>query len=530
MKKDYTILVIDDLLSETDPIIIELKDTYSEVIYEKEPNNAVCYIKENYKNRQIIVLCDYLFESNKPTGKWILQNIRKYSDKIPFILFTAVENQITDYKDFIKLKIFDIANKADYLEIIDIVKSAESIYSNQKDDILSEMQGLINQNKRNTKIDKSKHISFFVDKIADNSNKDLEKHFSSISVNKYKVLNDIELKNINKINLIAGLNNSGKTTLLEAIFLLTKQNDFDEFLEIQRMRGKFNSIFDIPNTFLNKHTPTEINIEGKFETSKIRVEYKKMEQVSEIQAQNHVCSFSIDSFVENKKLEKTLKTTAHLYGAKFNYTDSNIISNIQRNLCLSEYYSPFAFQQRDKLQDAYNASVNSKIDGELAHDKIIDFIKEQIDDKIKDINLVIEKEDVRFIVNHENYNEGKDITEFGDGLQRMYAIALQFASVQNGVLLIDELENAIDYKRLNDFAYLITKLANKFNVQVFITSHSKECINAFVSKENAHYISTYSLINSDNTIICKYFDGLVYRDLIDSINADLRRVKKWIKQ
>ncbi|OQY03818.1 MAG: hypothetical protein B6I20_04265 [Bacteroidetes bacterium 4572_117] len=530
-KKNYTILVIDDLLPENDPIIIELKEIYNEVVIRKEPNTGVSYVKANHKNKQIIVVCDYLFGSKyKPNGKWILQNIRKYSDKIPFVLLTAVENQITDYKDFIKLKIFDIANMSDYFDVINIVKEAEQKYIQQKDDVLAEMQSIINQNKKRTKVSKSKHISFFVDKIKEIPDKDLQNHFTEIKIEEYKVLSGIKLENINKINLIAGLNNSGKTTLLEAIFLLTKQNEFDEFLEIQRIRGKFNEIFDIPNIFLKNHTSNKINIGGIFKNIKTKLEYEKKKQVAEIEAQNHICSYLINSYVETDKINETpeenLETKVHLYGDKFNYTDSNIISYTQRNLCLSEFYSPFAFQQREKLKEAYTASVKTKIGDKITHDKIIDFLKNKIDKNIIDIKLIIEDNDIRFIVNHKSFETTKDLTEFGDGLQRMYAIALQFAAVQNGILLIDELENAIDYKRLSDFAGLIIELAVEFNVQVFITSHSKECINAFISKEKAHLISTYSLINKNSEIMCKHFKGVVYNDLINSVDADLRKVTK----
>ncbi len=522
--KNYTILVIADLLSVDSPIVIELKNIYNEVVLKKVPETGVSYIKDNYKNKQIIVVCDYFFGSKyKTNGKWVLQNIRKYSDKIPFILLTAVENQITDYKDFIKLNIFDIANISDYLDVVSIIKKAEQNYSQQKNDILAEMQSIINQNKKIKKVSKSKHISFFVDKNKEKPDNDLKKHFSEIKINEYKVLSNIEFKNINKINLIAGVNNSGKTTLLEAVLLLSKQNEFDEFLEIQKIRGKFNEVFDIPNTFLKNHTPDKINIKGKFENINTKIEYTKKEQVAEIEAQNHVCSFTVNSFVEtdkiNEKLEETLKSEVHLYGDKFNYTDSSIISNIQRNICLSEFYSPFAFQQREKLNDAYSASVRTKIVDTTTHDKIIEFLKNKIDAKIKDIKLIIDDDDIRFIVNHESFDTVKDLTEFGDGLQRMYAIALQFAAVQNGVLLIDELENAIDYKRLSDFAGLIIELAIEFNVQVFITSHSKECINAFYEYNALEKLTCFSLNN--NKVSC--FSGFEYDNLIQVLDVDLRK-------
>ena len=46
-------------------------------------------------------------------------------------------------------------------------------------------------------------------------------HFSNISINQYKALNGLKIDKLNKINIFAGINNTGKSSLLEAIYLLT---------------------------------------------------------------------------------------------------------------------------------------------------------------------------------------------------------------------------------------------------------------------------------------------------------------------
>ena len=44
--------------------------------------------------------------------------------------------------------------------------------------------------------------------------------FKNINIENFKTLEKIECKELNYINLFAGDNNTGKTSLLEAIFLL----------------------------------------------------------------------------------------------------------------------------------------------------------------------------------------------------------------------------------------------------------------------------------------------------------------------
>ena len=45
--------------------------------------------------------------------------------------------------------------------------------------------------------------------------------FESLRIRNYRVFSDLEIGDLSRINLIGGKNNSGKTSLLEAIFLLS---------------------------------------------------------------------------------------------------------------------------------------------------------------------------------------------------------------------------------------------------------------------------------------------------------------------
>ncbi len=66
----------------------------------------------------------------------------------------------------------------------------------------------------------------------------VDSHFGKIEVESYRRIVGLTMSNLSRINLIAGINNSGKTSLLEAIYLLIKQNDIDGLIEVMRRRGK----------------------------------------------------------------------------------------------------------------------------------------------------------------------------------------------------------------------------------------------------------------------------------------------------
>ncbi len=346
--------------------------------------------------------------------------------------------------------------------------------------------------------------------------------FSEVTINNYKQFKGLKLKNINHINLIAGLNNTGKSSLLEAIYLLCNQNDFDGYIEMQRIRAKYRKTTDIPLGYLKQHTPETIDLEGIINHNQTKLSIKKYDKIPEKNPQNYVISFGLESFVEkdyngNGNNMEQLNTDVHLFGDTFLYRDNIFSYTKLRNLCNSDFYSPFSHQLTDKMVFAHSRNIDRK-----SYKKIITFIKEKVDCNIEDISLVEQYFEKRFKVDDSRFkNKIFDLTEFGDGMQRMFAIALQFAAVENGVLLIDELENAIDFRRLDEFAGFIIELSLLFNVQVFVTSHSKECINAFFEYDAIDKMACYMLNNNG----VRYFSGYDYDELVHILDGDLRKVE-----
>ena len=64
-------------------------------------------------------------------------------------------------------------------------------------------------------------------------------------------------------------------------------------------------------------------------------------------------------------------------------------------------------------------------------------------------------------------------------MQRVLGISLALVNAKDGILLIDEFENGLHYSVQPDLWRLIFHIANRFNVQVFATTHSWDCIEAF---------------------------------------------------
>lgn len=98
---------------------------------------------------------------------------------------------------------------------------------------------------------------------------------------------------------------------------------------------------------------------------------------------------------------------------------------------------------------------------------------------IEGINLTISMLDRIPIVRIKGIPEPLPIRSLGDGMQRMLGITLALVNAQNGILLIDEIENGLHHSIQADLWELVFQLAQRLNVQVFATTHSWDCIAGF---------------------------------------------------
>lgn len=68
---------------------------------------------------------------------------------------------------------------------------------------------------------------------------EVQKHFSTVNIIKYRKLQNIEIKNLNRVNIFVGGNNLGKTSILELFYLFTRLNNFQSIIDLERFRGRF---------------------------------------------------------------------------------------------------------------------------------------------------------------------------------------------------------------------------------------------------------------------------------------------------
>ena len=104
----------------------------------------------------------------------------------------------------------------------------------------------------------------------------------------------------------------------------------------------------------------------------------------------------------------------------------------------------------------------------------------------------------------------------GDGFKSIFYIILKMLSLKGKRILIDEIEIGIHHTKIKDFWINIFKVAKELDVQVFATTHSDECIEAFVEaalqieEKNIRLIKLKETKNGSIKAICYKEDYLEF--------------------
>lgn len=332
-------------------------------------------------------------------------------------------------------------------------------------------------------------------------------HYSQVTIQRFKKFYGLTINHLSRINLFAGMNNVGKSTLLEAVYLLTRQNDIYALFESYRRRGKFSAA--LHSVWFHQQPIHDFLIEGVYDQKNASVEIQKFEEGDEsIEKSSYLSTVEVGSVFNGTRQE----SKARIYKDKENEVFFKNLSII----CNSVFSSPFSSQNQEDILVFHERSIETK-----NYDRILEFLREKVDRDIQNIELAGELN--RFLVTHDRFARALDLTQFGEGVQRIFHIALQFAAAENGILLIDELENAIHYSLLQDFILLVDELSRTFNVQVFVTSHSKECLDAFLKNNlNLNDVSGYRLYTQDDRVEVRYVPGERLAQLVEKFDLDLR--------
>ena len=341
-----------------------------------------------------------------------------------------------------------------------------------------------------------------------------QSQFSSIRIESYRGIDGLVLDAPGRVNLIVGVNNAGKTSLLEAIYLLAHQNDERALLDAIRWRGRVEG--EPPPLWLVEQLPRTAHVSGTFDQVQDNTTSVEFDVDTEPEPDVEDQTSFLSKLAIESSYERRVQGTEVVF---FDDRPRRTRFEGQHWLCRSAFTSPFSANHPETLARCNKESLEAG-----TKQRIIDFIRKHVDRGLRNIELVDRHN--RFLVTHDDFDKAPDLAAFGEGVRRVFEIGLLCAGVRGGVLLVDEFENAIHTGLLMEFTRLVQDLAVELNVQVFLSTHSKEAIDAFVlNGYRTDDVVGYAISRTGDGVTARRYDGGRLKSLHDAVDFDLRGVR-----
>lgn len=326
----------------------------------------------------------------------------------------------------------------------------------------------------------------------------------SLSIKGFRTFRELKIDGLGRVNLITGRNNTGKSSVLEALRILASDASPYVINDILRLREEYptsptddlvwseyqKNFFQWTNLFngypKNNVKPKAIEIFSTGSVAPIKISIsigwytkERLPDGSSKTVLNHDRPFEgIDSlsalFLTSG--ENTRLLPLHPL-PPYQIRDTIIgleVSEATRIHCV--FVSPYGGEQTSTLGALWDKIALS--DGE---DDVVSTMR-IIDSHITKVSLIGDDGPRQYrtaIVRADNLPRPVPLRSFGDGLNRLFGIALSLVNAKDGLLLIDEFENGMHHTVQTDVWRAIFQIASRLDVQVVATSHSWDAVEAF---------------------------------------------------
>ncbi len=333
----------------------------------------------------------------------------------------------------------------------------------------------------------------------------------SLLIKNFRSLENFEVSKLGRVNLIVGKNNSGKSSVLEAlrIYAGNAQRPLLEAISLEhdeKIRTRESEILepDGPLPFQDFFTGRQFPGD---DTTLIQIGSITSEK--DMLGIQHVLLVETEETVTDEKGESSVRVRRRPVPKS---ESPDFIGEVSHAVLISKgdkIYPPLLLESvssrlRSPSFDLGNTIPCSVIPTQfISVDELADewdkiALTEHADIVRQAMRIIApEFENLNFVRNEEGRTPYRStlqrsakvkmsdvsrpvpLNSLGDGMLRVLQLALKIFSAKGGLLLIDEFENGLHYSVQEKIWTLLFEMAKKLDIQVFATTHSWDCIESF---------------------------------------------------
>jgi predicted ATPase len=369
---------------------------------------------------------------------------------------------------------------------------------------------------------------------------------NSFLVRNFRLFEEFKIERLGSVNLFVGKNNSGKSCLLEAIHVYASDANPKTLVDIAMARDEHwqsyvkqqeGQILPESETFLRHlfhgYSLPEVGKSG-IELGPVLPERDRIQIVSR--------AYQLVDNQDGRRLRVPVNQEA-LFDEVVNLQlaleimkadKSEYLLPLAVDPSITEYKRQMMFRVREPrfpVQAVPTGSINENLLAQLwdninltdLQDEVVSCLQ-LIDTTIRDVAFVGEGRSRIAIIRKNGGQERLPLKNMGDGILRLFHIILAIVNAKNGLLLIDEFENGLYWGVQPKLWETVFRISERLNVQVFATTHSKDCVRAFedIWRNNETQGTFHRIDRShDGFIKCVSYDPETLSDAIE-MNVEVR--------
>ena len=296
------------------------------------------------------------------------------------------------------------------------------------------------------------------------------KRFENLEINNFRGIKNLRLDNLGHVNVFVGANNVGKSSILEALFILSgKQHPYlPSALNFIReaARKDFDHLkYLFYNADIERHPVISAYTTAQ---QQHRVEISLMSEI-DMEKQNINAGLSsqetrkitgVHMLCKDSKQEFEVKLYPNKDGDGLAlHSTIRIMDEVVANFLPSVGREGNAVEMYSEL-----VKINKK-------NEIVQALNE-FDVAVEDIDLLSDG----LYLKYKDRGSLIPLSMAGDGIRRYLGIIMSAAISRANLLLIDEIENGLHYSVYTKLWKALITITQKNNIQLFVTTHNKEVL------------------------------------------------------
>ncbi len=366
-----------------------------------------------------------------------------------------------------------------------------------------------------------------------------------LKIQNFRVFGDTTIERFADVNLIVGRNNSGKSCLLEALRVYAGKASYDVLLDLIKERDEYRDLHTQKGE-IDRYSAVDNPLRYLFNGYHFPMPGKDGVCISSSEPEKDTLRLYTKWYQRLKDGTGNLLDATEPTQENIEDLELRLVADYagQRNSSYSLGDIRENLNRRVLIHNVVEANNVQFVAAQSAADESIPVLWDMInltdlESEVTECLKIIDPRTIgvavignghpkgtsvsgRFpIVRLEGSDERIPLRSMGDGMLRLFHIILALVNAKNGMLLIDEFENGVHWSVQPKIWDVIFRLAKQLNVQVFATTHSKDCVSAFVDIWNMNRESGGFLrleVDDERGVVSTCYG---YEDLFDAIDTDV---------